>query len=274
MVTEIFWCLTMKSIFTVLRVSFLFALFFLVCLILTPLVLKNWSGAGQVLASVFFTTTIVWWLERRRRNKRSLDSPQNSSSRHKPKNSSKSNVSKYKSTQQNALRKDENPTATFQTDSWIPATESASVAGRNIGGLVYVGTPHRLDSYSCLNVYSACIDPSLTVARDSGDPTKAELSYWPSYSDIPPQSRAAYLDWLATGRSDTSYDPGFVFLYFYGLERRYFVDTPNSDSNEIIKETIRLRSLYSSNRSIQRYLSEFLDLTTLCLLYTSDAADE
>jgi hypothetical protein len=43
------------------------------------------------------------------------------------------------------------------------------------------------------------------------------MPYWPGYSDIGPQHRAIYLDWLADGRRRTDIDAGYMFLYFYGL---------------------------------------------------------
>lgn len=87
------------------------------------------------------------------------------------------------------------------------------------------------------------------------------MPYWPGYSDISPRSQAAYLDWLASGRSDTRYGVGYVFLYFYGLERRILVDQSNEDADAILAEVERLLGLYPDNRSVQRYLTEFLDVT-------------
>ena len=40
------------------------------------------------------------------------------------------------------------------------------------------------------------------------------MGYWPSYSSISPEARAAYLGWLSTGKSDPQADIGYVFLYF------------------------------------------------------------
>ena len=89
------------------------------------------------------------------------------------------------------------------------------------------------------------------------------MSYWPGYSDISARSRATYLEWLASGRTDTSYDPGYMFLYFYGLERRFFVDQSDADAKDIIAEVRRLVSLYPDNHSVKRYLGEFLDIAML-----------
>ncbi len=54
-----------------------------------------------------------------------------------------------------------------------------------------------------------------------------------------------------------------MFLYFYGLERRFFVDQSNEDAKDIVQEVRRLQSLYPDNHSVRRYLCEFLDIAML-----------
>lgn len=154
-------------------------------------------------------------------------------------------------------------TARSTKGGWIPSGETASVAGRNIGGMVYVGTPPLLNTYGHRDKCRAYIDPSLSVTRSGTDKAGDCMPYWPGYSDISPQCRATYLEWLASGRSDASYNPGYMFLYFYGLERRFFVDQSNEDAKDIVKEVRRLQSLYPDNHSVRRYLGEFLDIAML-----------
>ncbi len=90
------------------------------------------------------------------------------------------------------------------------------------------------------------------------------MSYWPGYSTIPAVCRATYLDWLAGGRQDVTVNPGFLFLFFYGLERRFLVDQPSDDEKrEVVAEVERLKSLFSANYSVQRYLGEFLDIARI-----------
>ena len=90
------------------------------------------------------------------------------------------------------------------------------------------------------------------------------MGYWPNYSTIDSRSRATYLDWLSSGRSDTRYDVGYVFLYFYGLERRVFVDKADAqERREIVTEVRRLLEIYGYNHSIRRYLGAFIDATSL-----------
>ena len=109
-----------------------------------------------------------------------------------------------------------------RTDGWIPKDGNARVGGRDIGGMVYVGRGPRTRRGG--DPDNAFIDSSKNVSRRGGDYEGQGMDYWPNYSAIDSRSRATYLDWLSSGRSDTRYDAGYVFLYFYGLERRVFVD--------------------------------------------------
>lgn len=145
---------------------------------------------------------------------------------------------------------------------WIPKNANVRVGGRNIAGMVYVGRGPRADHYSLPD--NAFIDPSKRVASHGGDFDGQGMDYWPNYSTIDPRSRATYLDWLASGRSDPRCNVGYVFLYFYGLERRVFVDnTEPHERAEIVAEARRLLELYRDSRSIRHYLSAFIDATSL-----------
>ena len=142
---------------------------------------------------------------------------------------------------------------------WIPAGESIIVAGRDIGGLVYIGPAPATGRYG--QKRKCYVDPSLSVAKRGDDKEGIYMPYWPSYSDIPANARATYLDWLASGRSDSSYDPGYMFLYFYGLEQRFFEKAADeADRQAIVHEVERLKELYQDNNSAQRYLGTFLNL--------------
>ena len=269
----------MNLFWTLLRVIFLLFLIFVLCIVIFSMFLSGLPPAGQTLGPFVVTIASVWWLERRRSIKRSPKKLRCSPRRRKPRalDSNQSTQNHDQNYLENEGRGvhlhndgllDETNlehSATAQKNgpakSWVPSTKTATVAGWNIGGLVYVGTPPRLNKYGYGEACKAYIDPSLSVARTSDD--NDDLPYWPSYSEISPRARATYLQWLATGRADSAYNPGFAFLYFYGLERRFFIDTPNTDSDDIIKEALRLRSLYRDNRSIKRYLSEFIDVAIL-----------
>ena len=141
---------------------------------------------------------------------------------------------------------------------WVDYEEKAVVAGRNIGGMVYLGPDPRRGGLSAAS--RPTIVPTLPVAASGPDISGDGMPYWPGYSDISPSARAAYLDWLATGRSDRRYGVGHVFLYFYGLERRFFIDSPGPHERcIIIDEVDRLLQIYGDHRSVRRYFESFLD---------------
>ena len=147
---------------------------------------------------------------------------------------------------------------------WVPVDRDATVAGYQVGqGMLYVGT--GLKSVSEVRVEPALIDPSLRVNRSKPDRQGTTMSYWPSYGSITPEARAAYLEWLAGGRQDPNAYIGYVFLYFYGLERRALSDAPRSpaaqrDVPAIAAEVERLLRIYGTNNSFHGYASRFLDV--------------
>ena len=153
---------------------------------------------------------------------------------------------------------------------WIESGGEAIVAGRRIGGMIYLGPASRQDSWK--REGGAFIDPSLPVAKIGSDLSGEELPYWPNYADINPWARATYLDWLAGERSDKRFGSGYVFLYFYGLERRFFVDSPTEEERHLLTaEVKRLLNIYGGNHSIQQYLGVFLDAAQVVLEPTGDA---
>lgn len=142
--------------------------------------------------------------------------------------------------------------------SWIPANEIVEIAGRRLRGMIYVGAPPRLPNGERSRPY---IDPTLPVARVGDDLEGDGMPYWPGYSNIPAKSRATYLDWLSSGRSNTDYNPGYMFLYFYGLERRFVLDgADREEKQQILLETERLAQAFSWNRSARNYLGRFNEL--------------
>ena len=147
---------------------------------------------------------------------------------------------------------------------WVEPGEVVTVAGRAIPGMIYLGSDSTRSGMAWED--NPFIDPKLRVATDDADVAGDSFSYWPSYGEIPPQARAAYLDWLADGRRDKRYGAGYVFLFFYGLERRFFVDSPSEEEKHaLIAEAERLLRIYGENRSIRGYLGAFLDTARIVL---------
>ncbi|HEX2881449.1 MAG TPA: TerB N-terminal domain-containing protein, partial [Polyangiaceae bacterium] len=107
--------------------------------------------------------------------------------------------------------------------AWVPAGKSVTVAGIEIsGGMIYFGR-NLTGGQRDYRTEPALIDPSLPVNLKKARFDDTKLGYWPSYEGLEPADRAGYLQWLRDGRSDLGAPIGFVFLFFYGLERRALI---------------------------------------------------
>jgi tellurite resistance protein len=179
----------------------------------------------------------------------------------------KSSISKYSAnlTESNISAPAKSQIKTESKKCWIAKGKSVTVAGIKIdSGMLYVGS--KLQSQSAYGGQDNClINPRLKVSNNSNSYHDGEMSYWPSYSDISTQNRRKYLEWLADGAKDPDIDTGYVFLYFYGLERRLFLDQSIEDAVDISCEIKRLLSIYSNNHSINNYLSEALSCANILI---------
>lgn len=151
---------------------------------------------------------------------------------------------------------------------WIPPGQRCEILGFSIPiGMLYVGPGPQ----SYYGADPALIDTRLPVAKQPVDVSLKLTDYWPSYSSLSPDARRAYLQWLSDSRITTEANIGYVFLCFYGLERRALVDARASaearaEIPAIESEIRRLLSIYGSNNSFQGYatsLLEFLSLITV-----------
>lgn len=146
---------------------------------------------------------------------------------------------------------------------WVPPGESIRIGNLDLpGGMLNVGA--RMTAAN-----GSGSEPSLISSRHNvaaqGDFREQHTHYWPSYGEISPQGRRAYLNWLAQGRSHPDCDIGLVFLFFYGLERRVIFDTQNDASVKaewpaIANELRRLLTIYGPRSgSFLRYAGELLN---------------
>jgi hypothetical protein len=135
------------------------------------------------------------------------------------------------------------------------------------GSVLWVGgraveNPMIYCSAGSVNLREAsCVYTRLSVSEaEPAGAEKAEknapLGYWPSYSVMRPRQRALYLRWLASGKREPVEDIGYVFVYFYGLERRALLD--GRDTRRVAGEVERLLGLYGASRSFGGYASRLL----------------
>jgi uncharacterized tellurite resistance protein B-like protein len=147
------------------------------------------------------------------------------------------------------------------------ASDTVSVAGRTLRGpLAYVvATGSDADASA---IVSSLRVGNAAIAED--------LPYWPTYSQATPSQRARYLDWLAAGRSDPRVAIGYVFIFFYGLERRVLVD--RTDHEIVRAELNRLLAIYGgvkqSFRGYASALAGFMALPQLATLSERDVCSQ
>ncbi len=140
--------------------------------------------------------------------------------------------------------------------------ETVEIEGQTItGGLFYFGHDknHQTDP--------SLVNPSLPIIRSSQRFYDDTLTDWTDYAQLSPQCRGAYITWLASNRDNPKVPLDYIYLYFYGLERRLLVDFINGavSDNEcqiIYDELVRLRTIYGQD-------PEFYDCATQLMEYLS-----
>lgn len=141
--------------------------------------------------------------------------------------------------------------------TWYPPGQPVSHEGLHIGG----GMIYAADRPLRWPGEPSAIITSATVARAAGDPSQ-DFGYYPSYEHLPPEQRRCYLEWLAAGRLD--FDPskrsiGYLFVFFYGLERRILADGDRDPV--LLEEIVRLLQHYGpahKSRSLKSYALQLL----------------
>lgn len=161
-------------------------------------------------------------------------------------------------------------TTNTQKGRWISVNEQLSVNGRQLtkGFFYFGGAMNSLDGYG---IEPSLVDdkrPASSPSVDSEIYTDESLGYWPTYASLSKGCRGAYLDWLASDRSNPNTPIGYVFIYFYGFERRVIENKSNNQISNveyiaIFEEVLRLNSVFNANRSFRGYSANFLELMAL-----------
>lgn len=155
--------------------------------------------------------------------------------------------------------------------TWVSVDKTVQVGSYCLPGLVYVGD--NLKGISThVSTEPALIRPQLKLDEAKPDRNGNWISEWPSYSEIPSASRAAYLEWLADGRCDPQIPLGYVYLFFYGLERRVLRDFRRAkrpiltELCTIMVEVERLQNLYGDQETFGEKTRQFLEICRFLIL--------
>lgn len=162
---------------------------------------------------------------------------------------------------------------------WIPAGNQVNINGVTIScGMLYIG--HSRAGEDSRDTTPAVIDLLAPVNLNYPDKNATGVKYWPSYSQISPEARAGYLRWLSGSRDNPEDAITWVFLFFYGLERRVIKDANSINDSlrlasrgelpSIKEEILRLRGVYGKHSSFNRYSEDLIHLIDIITDFPSD----
>lgn len=152
---------------------------------------------------------------------------------------------------------------------WIKSGESITIKGQQAftgGNFYYGGKLSSLDGYG---TEASLVDDSLKIENKPSSFEDENLGYWPKFISLTPKGRGAFLSWLSGNRNDPDTPLGYVFIYFYGLERRVTVDSikqavDDAEFKSLFDEVLRLKGIYGGSRSFSNYSTRLLEI--MCLL--------
>lgn len=151
---------------------------------------------------------------------------------------------------------------------WIKSGELITIKGQTFssGNFYFGGKLSSLDGYG---TEASLVDDSLKIENKPSSFEDESLGYWPKFISLTPKGRGAFLSWLSSNRSDPETPLGYVFIFFYGLERRIAVDSihqavGDAEFKSLFDEILRLKDIYGSSRSFSNYSIRLLEF--MCLL--------
>lgn len=239
---------------------------------------KENNSAGWIIAGLFCFLVFFYAMRLKQNNKsaHSVDTPLPSAA--KPDSESEDSGSCFRITISTSYGYNDDSSSRPQGSpaSWYGPGEQAKVKGHTLPGMIYVG--ENLPDQNGYYNDASLINPKLEIIDAEPWQHGEGMGYWSSYSQIPPQCRGAYLKWLATGRSEPEATIGYVFLFFYGLERRLFHDgmkqgISENERTSIVDEVRRLLSIYGTNRSFRGYATNLLAMNWVLFQSHDDIPD-
>ena len=133
---------------------------------------------------------------------------------------------------------------------WIADGEYKNYTTDNAKNILFKNELFTIES-SNFTAEPSAIFTSLPINPKSKCTPEDSIGYFPTYSDLSPDQRWVYLQWLCDIRKQV--DIGYVFIFYYGLERHLVYGS----YNEAV-DTILLLKQYHKNKSFQSYSSNAL----------------
>ncbi|MEA9731862.1 TerB N-terminal domain-containing protein [Xanthomonas campestris] len=153
------------------------------------------------------------------------------------------------------------PPEGWEKTRWVRPGEIIEIRGVKIsGGLFYSGvklaTPRGGNEPSLVN--------GVLAVAPTGN-YREPIGYQENYADLSATERRAYINWLASDRSDPECNYRYVMLFLYGIERRVLIDGVDEPESKqgwpAIKEALRhLEAAYGKIYTVIRFqINSLLD---------------
>ena len=140
--------------------------------------------------------------------------------------------------------------------TWYPPNQSVQFDDLKLRGGMFYSSSKTLDWPG----EPSAILANALVAKHA-DAASSELGYYPSYQNLPPSQRRTYLEWLGMGRRDPRPEQralGYLFLFFYGIERRIILDKDRDPA--LIEELMAVLKHYAPHHKSRSLRGYFLSL--------------
>lgn len=148
------------------------------------------------------------------------------------------------------------PKITNQRNMIIPSSINTLNISSEIKDLLWIADGNRIAVFSDPEEPSA-LYLSLPVSEPSSDTIIESPPYFPVYKDLSPEQKWLYWQFLSNPFS-TKNNIGYVFLFYYGLERHML----SKNLEKAFNITLKLREIYQ-NSSFQFYTAQ--TLTLICI---------